>query len=785
MDARVLGFAAVLFFFLVCPSPSPGQGIETGENTRGSGEEVATPSKRSNQVEEITVTARRREELLEDTPISITAVTEEALRETGITRLNQIQELVPNLTFYSGRSGLTAATFIRGVGQVNSIITFDPGVGIYVDGVFLARAAGSVLNVSDIAQVEVLRGPQGTLFGKNTVGGAINITTVQPSDKLEAWAFLRAGSFDTVQTRAMLNVPVRAGWLEDKLFARFSIASENSGGYTYNTFLDRPGNTTNSLAFLGALRFLPLEDLEIVLKGSWFRDHNTSKGGECVVVTDPSPLAGLIQEPDFLPSCRESEPFRFQADTAAIADLESYGVWNLATWNIGDLGVAENLTFKSISSWREQIPQIREDGDATKYRVLQLNDMPGDPPFNGNAGHQRQISQEFQLQGDALDGDLNYIGGYFVYWETADNEQTIESLTKGPPSLGGSSRAIVDVDNWSWALFTQATYDPFEWLSLTAGIRYTEEKKGFAKDQTNVFTGEVMVDANESRIFTAWTPMANVAVRAPEDWLDTTPLDHLLGYFTYSQGFKGGGFNGNSRSGIPEQLQPYDPEFLDSYEIGFKTISWEERIIFNVSLFYADYSDIQVSTIVPGNGFLAEIVVRNAARATTKGGEFELTALPFDGARVIGSIGLVDAVYDEFSSVSSLDNSEIDRAGEPFNDVPRFQSRLTLQYSFAVPPLGPDWLDGWLTPRLDWFYRSAVNYQFPELTQAIQRGYNLLHARLSYDFNDDRSQFAFWAQNLTDEVYFQQVLPTASTLGTVQRYYQPPRSFGIEISHRF
>ena len=160
-------------------------------------------------------------------------------------------------------------------------------------------------------------------------------------------------------------------------------------------------------------------------------------------------------------------------------------------------------------------------------------------------------------------------------------------------------------------------------------MRYTEEKKGFAKRQVNILTDEIMVDANERSIFTAWTPMASLALRPPEQWLEDTPLDHLLGYFTYSQGFKGGGFNGNTRSGIPDQLQAYAPEYLDSYEIGFKSIAWDQRLILNVSLFYGDYSDIQVSTIAPGEGFLAEIVVRNAALATTRGGEFEVTALPF------------------------------------------------------------------------------------------------------------------------------------------------------------
>jgi len=770
------------------PDPSA---PETAAETQAEDQATGLSETERRRVEQIVVTARRREELLEETPISVTALGEATLRETGVTRLDQIQDLVPNLSFYSGRAGLTSAVFIRGVGQPDPVITFDPGVGIYVDGVYLARQAGSILNVSDIEQVEVLRGPQGTLFGKNTVGGAINITTIQPREELEGFAMLRAGSFNQVQTRAMLNVPVKSGWLDGKLFTRFAFSSENNTGYTLNTLQDRPGNTTNSLAFLGAIRFTPTDRFTTTLKGSWFRDHGNSKGGECVPV-QPPPLGSLVP-PGFVEACeRSNHPYMFEADTAAISDIETYGIWNVADYEVGDLGPLESLLVKSISAWREQIPKIREEGDGTAIRVLQLDDYgpQNDETFVGGPGFQQQISQEIQLQGNALDGDLSYIGGYFVYWETASFNQTIESPLLGPPTLGSTSNAKVNVDNWSWALFGQGTWDIFDWLGLTGGVRYTEEKKGFAKYQVNILelppgANPILVDANESTIFTNWSPMGNLTLRAPDDWLDELYLDSLMGYFTYSEGFKGGGFNGSTRSGVPEQLVPYAPETLESYEIGFKTIGWEQKLTFNTSFFYGKYDDIQVSTIEPGTGFLAEIVIRNAAKATTKGAEFELNLLPFEGASVIGSIGLLDAKYDEFTSVSALNNSEIDRAGEPFNNSPKFQSRLTLLYSFALPEFGPAWLNGWLTPRLDWYYRSAVNFYFPELPQATQPAYNLLHARISYDFNDDRSQFAVWGQNLTDQEYFQQVLPTASTLGNILRYYEPPRALGIEISHRF
>jgi iron complex outermembrane receptor protein len=755
------------------------------------------------KVEEIVVTARRREELLEDTPVSVTALDEATLRDTGVVRLDQVQYLAPNLTFLTGRSGLAAAVFIRGVGQVDPILTFDPGVGIYVDGVYLARQAGAVLDVLDVEQVEVLRGPQGTLFGKNTVGGAINITTVKPRDELEGFSLLRVGTFDTVQTKAMLNVPVEIGGLEDKLFTRFSFASVNTQGYTKNLLDGTYHSDTNSLSFLGAVRYLPVDDVELILKGTWFRDHNGNKGGRCVFVQDP-PL-GSVVSPGFADACKRSQPFRFEADTDPLSDIETYGLWGIGTWDVGEVGVVESLQIKSITAWLEQVPRIREDGDTTGFLELQLSDVggKGDPTvvpglgaigeLTGGAGFQQQISQEVQANAVALDGELAWVSGVYALWEDASADQAIVSLTSNPSfaaATGAISEAFTSVDNWSWAIYGQATYDLLDWLALTAGVRYTEEKKGFSKFQFNPVapTGvnPILVDATEDAIFTAWTPMASLAARAPDALLDTIELDHLLGYFTYSQGFKGGGFNGNTRSDVSSQLVPFEPETLDSFEIGAKTIGWEQRITFNVSLFYGLYDDIQVSQIEAADaGFLPELVVRNAAKATTKGAEFELQALPIDGLAITGSIGLLDARYDDFSSPSALGPGEIDRDGETFNNVPEFQSRLTVQYSFQVPDFGSEWLRGWLTPRLDWFYRSAVHYQAPELLQGFQRGYNLLQARLSYDFADDRSQFALWAENLTDQEYFEQVLPTASTLGTLTQYYGAPRTVGVELSYRF
>jgi iron complex outermembrane receptor protein len=772
------------------PAPPEGSAAPGGSPAQAPGLSPRT----TQRVEEIVVTARKRAELLEDVPISVTALGEATLREAGVTRLDDISQLVPNLTFYDGRDGLTSSVFIRGVGQNFPIITFDPGVGIYVDGVFLARAQGSVLDIIDVEQVEVLRGPQGTLFGRNTVGGAISVTTIKPGPELEAFASVRAGNFNTVLTRAMLNVPIAVGGLEDKLFARVAFGSENSDGYTDNTFRDETWSDTNALNFLGSVRFVPTDEITFDLSGSWFRDHNKGKGGECVFIQDTSIMAAFVpNRQEFFEACERTEPYSFTANTAGVSDVESYGVWGTAQWDAGDRWVFENLNLKSITSWREQIPRLREDLEMTLFPVAQRGALGGDSIFDGEPGFAQQISQEVQVTGAALEGDLSYVTGYYVFWENGTEDIANRVFIGTGDALGSSTLNHTSIDNWSWALYGQATYALTDWANLTAGVRYTEEKKGFGRLAVNPFTPDAppAIDADEDKIFTAWTPMASLALLAPESWLDAIGFDHLLGYFTYSEGFKSGGFNGSARMGNPTQLQPFEPENLTNYEIGVKTIALEQRLTANLSLFYGDYDDIQVQTVLlgpplqPGGPPTVDLAVRNAAKATTKGLEFEVQALPFDGAQVTGSIAYLDGTYDEFIGESALTGDPIDRAGEAFLFVPDFQSHLSVQYSFPLGNPGPAWLQGWLTPRLDWYYQSSVDYAGPELPQATQSGYNLLHARLSFDFDDDRAQLALWAKNLTDEEYFQQITGSAATFGEIVRFYQPPRTFGVEISYRF
>ncbi|MDG2306730.1 MAG: TonB-dependent receptor [Candidatus Binatia bacterium] len=766
------------------------------ERLESSGHVPGISRRQAKAVEEIVVQARKRQEFLEDTPVSVTALSENALRESGVERLDDIQTLVPNLTFQTDNTGAQSNIRIRGVGTSSTEIAFDPGVGVYVDGVFLPRALGTLVNIVDVQQVEVLRGPQGTLFGKNTVGGAINITTVKPSNELAGFAMVRPGNFNSIDTRFTLNIPI----LDDLLLMRTSFASRNTPGYSYNSFRDEYLNGHNSLAFLGALRFLPHDDVTIDLTGTWSRDHNNGIAQRCVVGNPDSPLSSLLP-PGSPEACSETTPFETTSNLAALTDLESYGAWMVADWDVGEVPFMGDISVKSLTSWRQQNPRTRFDVDGTDFIIVQLSNVGGGAPLDGTPGFQRQIMQEGQLNGSALDDRLNYVAGAFGFWEKGNGGDRVTYVLPpgqgNPIALNQQSLQTVSIDNWTWALYGQATYDVLDWLSLTGGIRYTQDKKGLTFESFDVPTGSQTGNEAGDKVFQAWTPMGSIAATLPEDLISDTPLDHVMGYFTYSEGFKGGGFNGvatgtSSGSTVGSGVAfAYGPETLDNFEIGLKLIGFDQRATLNTSFFIGKYDDIQVTQIRdtgtgPDGAPTISRITDNAATATTKGFEIELLTTPTDGLLIMGNVGYTDATYDDFSEgLSDYDGNPLDRSGDRFLFTPRLQTFLAAQYSFAMPGLDGSPMSGWFTPRVEWAYVSSVQWLGPEVPEATQSGYNLLNARFSYDFMDDRAQVALWAKNLLNVAYFTNVTPTVSTVGFLTRAYAAPRTYGAELSWRF
>ena len=758
------------------------------------GEATGLSRRASNQVEEIVVSARRREEMLEDTPIAVTAFSETALQESNVTQMTNLNGLVPNLQFQtSGGNPNLAQVFIRGVGQGDpGQLSSDPGVGIYVDGVYMARAQGSVLDVVDIAQLEVLRGPQGTLFGKNTAGGAISITSVKPSEEFEGYALVRPGNLGQIDTRITLNVPIAIGILEDKVFSRFTFASFQNRGYMYNEFRDEYWSNRNSLNFQGSLRILPTDDITIDVSGSYAKSHQRQGGGHCTMFTENA-LQTLT--PGFRQACEDSSalPTRvFRADRMTIADLQSAGVWGTIQWDIGDLSVFENLSVKSITAWRSQVESFRNDMDMTEtdngsqtwtgedYFISGIP-MPNEPIDAS------QISQEFQIGGTAWEDKISFVGGFYYLTDKA-TQTTATGFVPSSPAIGGVFWARSDLDNSSYAVFGQATADLLDWLSLTGGIRWTQEDKMTSLLDVEPAIDRVRADATASQTFSAWTPMASLSMRLPEEYMPDQ-LEHFMGYFTFSQGFKSGGFNLRPIVFTPDVLEPYAPENLNSYEIGFKTIAWDSKLTFNTAFFLSEYDDIQVLTVisVDTGGFVPTVIplTQNAATATVMGAEAELLFVPIEGLRIQANGALLDTEYGDYDGVSDFTGDPINRKGETFNNVPPYSAFLAAQYSFEIDvPGGPHWLDGWFTPRLEGVLTGPIHYHGPELPTAKQGAYGLMNARFAWDFNDDRSQIALWSKNLTNTTYFNASIPITA-FGYNIPYLAAPRTFGAEITHRF
>jgi iron complex outermembrane receptor protein len=761
----------------------PAEPIPVGNEAPSSGAAQEGAALRSlARVEEITVTARKREEFLEDTPIAVTALGAAALENSNVTRIDQIQELVPNLTILSGASDQVAQIVIRGVGTSGTGISFDPGVGLYIDGVYLPRAQGSIFDVVDIQSVEVLRGPQGTLFGKNTVGGAVSVTTVKPARDAGGTISVRPGNLGQIRTRMSLDIPIRLGWFDDKLFSRISFASRNSRGYTYNAAFDQYWGEENGLAFIGSLQFLPTDRLTIDVSGSWFKDQTHIPNGECVYI-QPAGLASA----EYVERCALSTPRRIYTDANQIAATSSWGTWGTAAWDVGDLGPVTDVVAKSITSWRRQESPTRNDLDGSDITVIQLANLGGSDPVDGLPGTAQQIQQEFQVAASAWEDRIDLVSGLFLFWEEGDRSNGV-----WVPVINQRTLNRVISDNFTWALFAQGTVNPVDWLSLTAGVRYTQDDKSARQINSNLNLppGEQqVVDVSGQESFDSWTPMASLALFAPPSWLEVAGLDHLMGYFTYSRGFKGGGLNAVLQGEPTAGLIPFLPESLDNFEIGAKLIALDQRLTLNLALFDSKYDDIQRTQLEsienPDGTIDSRQLTLNAAEAKARGIEVELQAIPIDGLLLTGMLGFLDARYDSFpNSTNPLGGAApLDRSGERLPNAPEYNSLVSAQYSIPIALEG--WLGGFLTPRIEWAYRDSEMFVGPELPQATQGSYHLINARLSYDFLGDRAQVALWGRNLADETYFTAALPLAGILGTMTRSYAPPRLWGAELTYAF
>ena len=637
-------------------------------------------------MEEIKVTARKREEGLQDTPIAVTVFSGESLEARGLQRIDEIAGLTPNMSFdninTNGGGGNSAAVYLRGVGQRDFLPSADPGVGIYVDGVYHARSIGSVLDIIDIDRIEVLRGPQGTLFGRNTTGGAISIHTQKPHEEFEGKVRVRVGIDDRIDVLGKINVP-----LSDNLYMNATVAKFDQDGFVVNPLNGMDTGDDDTFAMRGALRWQANNNFEINISGDYSRDREN--GQARVVTQNPNRVVDLtpgqnIFNHNFLlgansplnpanggpginnpgtPIPREfsncdATPANIAGTTSGCANVNTialgkntstmptfsnhdiYGFSGTVDWQVSD-----NLEIKSITAYRNVDSTFAHDGDSTPFFLSWVRD---------EIYMQEQFTQEIQLLGTAVNDRLQWIIGGFYFTEDGNNYNPVDFA-----SIDIESGAKFDHE--SIAGFAQGTFDVTDKLHITAGIRYTDDTKDFivTSDGMNSTPGvhfpmgnsgvvniqsavpafappgilvKLIADGTTTLKADDWTPMANISY----DW-----NDDLMTYFTYSEGFKSGGVQQRNAGVFGGAAPTYDPEFVESFEVGFKYNHPNGNFVLNVAAFYADYTDIQLETLAP-EGIAPQL--DNAGEGEIKGFELESRWSPLDTLFLEVALGHLDAV---------------------------------------------------------------------------------------------------------------------------------------------
>ena len=733
-------------------------------------------------LEEIVVTARRREESLVDTPISITAFTEVDLEARQISQIHQIAEATPNLVFdrRAGHSNHASRIFIRGVGQVDHVPTRQPGVGLYVDGVYIGQQAGSLVDIVDIATVEVLRGPQGTLFGRNTIGGAVQINTVKPTEEFGADLELLAGDYNRSRVKGQVNIP-----FSDTFYGKFSGILQEKDGFT-NTPNAPPGNRgaggDDITAVRAALRWVPQDSLTVDLSadyteaesngppavlGSTVNNAPNTRSAMYNAQVAPALGVGVFDDRYYL------GPETYTSLTGNLNDqhLEVSGANLTVQWDF-----AENLSFKSITTLRAAEQNAETDSDQSPLHVFNGSDY-----FDGE-----QRSQEFQLSGTSFDDRMQWVTGLYYFEEQWFHINPVFFPTF---HLDSGSK----VDNKSSAVFGQFTYDISDRMSFTLGARHTDEKLDSIADDTHSFItawfcprggpppaaascraegpgfagyaqvapppapGSFRIMRNDE-IFesdqTRFEPYVNLAY-------DFT--DSLMGYASYSEGFKGGGFTQRIPPG--RLIEQFGPEFAEVFEIGAKWAGEFVRV--SAAVFYNDYLDLQVTT----NRLLGG-TTENASDAVIKGGEFEVLAAVTDRFTISVGLGYLDGVYKDVDPAVNF---------EPTNRIPfltEWQRNASASYVF---PVGA----GELIARLDYYYSDDYYTEADNYPETFFDAYDLLNGSLTFVHGSGRWEAGIQGRNIADEYYKVSGSQARGNHGWTQHIVGPPAEWAARVAFNF
>jgi len=716
-------------------------------------------------LQEIVTTARKREESIQDVPVSVTALGAVELAEKNIVQLSELVEVTPNAYFRNASNNPTSVRLtIRGQTVSDVLMTLDPAVGIYIDEMYIARPDGGVTDLLDVERAEILRGPQGTLFGRNTTGGAFNITTKRPEHNIvEGHAKGRFGNYGRRDYEGVLNIPL----VEDILSMRLAASAMNHDGYGKGVVLGKNLATEDNQHYVAKLLWTPTEDFEVFLKAdrvdldmrTWANTMAFFASNSAATATQ-NYIAAQSGGTDSALNYLGGDPDVTFQDVDPVNNAEATSYSGIATWDL-----SSDLSAKFVAGYRELERTNIGDFDTTPYQLHQT--------ATGQVDYE-SYSTELQLLGTALDDRLDWVAG--VMWFSEEGNDNSRSVIRG--NVAGASLFDGDVENESLGVFTQGTYRLTEQWSLTGGLRYSDDTKELLS-RNRLANGTCRVTAVAPNPGICEAPFSRTDESV--DYLlsvDYKPTEDVMLFARTTTGYKSGGHQ--LRGSTPASFQSVEPEEVTDYEVGFKADLFASRARLNGSVFYSEYDNAHRTAVVFLGGTSSSILT-NAAEGELKGAELELTLLPIDNLTLAASLGIVDTKYKEYQDFSP-DGSIVDRSDEKFLAVPEMTYSLSATYTLnldvgnLVSTLFYNWRDEVLTGSFASSGRSDL-LTAPELGQ--------LKARVALQIAAPDVELAIYGNNLTDEREMVSGLDLSTTTGVIMHQYNRPREYGLELTYRF
>jgi iron complex outermembrane receptor protein len=715
-------------------------------------------------LEEIVVTATKRAQNLQDVALAVTALSGEALATSRISRSEDLVNLTPSLTFQSGGSDNGSSFNIRGIGTQSFSSGVEPSIAAVVDGVILGRSGMAFTELLDVKRVEILRGPQGMLFGKNASGGVVHIISNDPSDIFEASIGTKrvVSGTDEYSVNAMVSVP-----LTDSLGIRVAGYTSDRDGHIENIATGRDVNGRKSEGGRVKLNWQASDNLSL----KWTSDYS-EKSGECC---QPQARSATAYEAYFLGEVVASEDNKSINVSADLYNsTRSWGHSAELNWDIG------GYSLTSISAYRDYQSAANQDVDGTTNNLLDIN---------AGESNQTQVTQEIRLA-SPQDQKLTYVVGAYYFDQSMgrDFERVYQdnfgTYVPSYPGLKFGSQYQADVDSTSYSGFGQLEYSMTDDLRLIAGARYTDESLDFEFQRSATPGAYAPIVANQAQ-YSDSTSDDDFSLKVGAQW-DIN--DDVMSYVTFTEGYKGPAFNVIFEM-TPATTQPVDAETSEAFEIGIKSTLLDRRLMVNAALFQSTYKNFQAQA---QDASSANFTLLNAGEVRTRGLELDFVAQPMEALYITGGVALVDAEIVDFAGgpcsprqVAADENScatkSQDLSGKSLPFSPDTKLNLAIEYQMALGA------NHQVTPRLAYRWQDDIFFAMDQDSEKAQKAYGVFDLGITVRSNDDRYSATLFVDNVADEAYVDAIIHNSIWAGAYDHYYSPSseRTTGIDFKYNW